>query len=121
MTRRTTTTTTTQWTPSTTMTRLFLVIVVMLVLTGFPVLPVVQADKDDSYYMAGQGNPNVNSRMYWKDAENILQDLSKFKALYVQYSHCAWTWCKMEEADNDVDENGECSDRKTDRVLLTYF
>lgn len=63
--------------------------------------------KDDSYYMAGSGNPNVNEKMYWKDADNILQDLSKFKALYVDYSGCAWTWMKMEEADNDVDENGE--------------
>ena len=66
-----------------------------------------KAYKDDSYYMAGSGNPNVNQRMYWKDAENVLQDLSKFKALYVEFSHCAWTWMQMEEADNDVEENGK--------------
>jgi hypothetical protein len=45
------------------------------------------ADKDDSYYVAGTGNPNVNEPMYWKDAENVLQDLSKFSALYVRYHH----------------------------------
>lgn len=66
----------------------------------------VSADKDDSYYMPGSGNPNVREKMYWKDADNVLQDLSQFSALYVQYSHCAWTWMQMEEADNDVDENG---------------
>jgi hypothetical protein len=35
----------------------------------------------------GTGNPNVNEPMYWKDAENVLQDLSKFSALYVRYHH----------------------------------
>jgi hypothetical protein len=48
---------------------------------------IVGADKDDSYYVAGTGNPNVNEPMYWKDAENVLQDLSKFSALYVRYHH----------------------------------
>ena len=72
-------------------------------------LSVVSAYKDDSYYMAGSGNPNVNEKMYWKDAENVLQDLSSFKSLYVEFHNCAWTWMYNEnaEADNDVDENGE--------------
>lgn len=67
------------------------------------------AEKDDSYYMAGSGNPNVKSKMYWKDADNVLQDLSSFSSLYVQFHDCAWTWMynENEEADNDVDENGE--------------
>jgi hypothetical protein len=64
-----------------------------------------QASKDDSYYIAGTGNPNVNEEMYWKDAENVLQDLSKFSALYVQYHHCAWTWMHTADSGNDVDEN----------------
>lgn len=64
------------------------------------------ADKDDSYYIAGTGNPNVNEQMYWKDAYNILQDLNQFQELYVDFHQCAWTWMQgMEEADNDVDEN----------------
>lgn len=63
------------------------------------------AYKDDSYYVAGTGNPNIQETMYWKDAENILQDLSKFQYLYVQFHHCAWTWMQMEDDGNDVDEN----------------
>lgn len=68
-------------------------------------LGAAQGYKDDSYYMTGSGNPNVNEKMYWKDAENVLQDLSKFKSLYVEFSHCSWTWNQMEDADNDVEEN----------------
>lgn len=62
-------------------------------------------DKDDSYYIAGTGNPNVNSKMYWKDTDNIFQDLSQFSTLYVEFHHCSWTWMQQEEADNNVDEN----------------
>jgi len=65
----------------------------------------VRANKDDSYYIAGTGNPNVNEKMYWKDAENIFQDLGKFEELYVEYHNCAWTWSMTTDADNDVDEN----------------
>jgi hypothetical protein len=45
------------------------------------------AEKDDSYYVIGTGNPNVDETMYWKDAENVLQDLSQFSSLYVRYHH----------------------------------
>ena len=48
-------------------------------------LGAVKADKDDSYYVSGTGNPNVYETMYWKDSENIFQDLSKFSGLYVKY------------------------------------
>jgi hypothetical protein len=71
-------------------------------------LGVTQADKDDSYYMAGSGNPNVDLKMYWKDADNILADLSNFTALYVEFHSCAWTMMKNPESsdqDNDVDES----------------
>ena len=64
-----------------------------------------QAAKDDSYYIAGTGNPNVNEKMYWKDAENIFQDLSKFQTLYVEYHNCAWTWSETTDEENDIDEN----------------
>ena len=82
-----------------------LLLVTLLAINTFT----AKAYKDDSYYMPGKANPNVYEKMYWKDADNVLQDLSQFKALYVQYSHCAWTWMQMEEADNDVDENGTIS------------
>lgn len=64
-----------------------------------------QAAKDDSYYIAGTGNPNGNEKMYWKDAENIFQDLSQFSELYVEFHNCAWTWMETNEDDNDIDEN----------------
>lgn len=68
----------------------------------------VQCDKDDSYYKPGSGNPNTNQKMYWKDAENVLQDISKFETLYVEFQHCAWTWMNYqddEEEEGSVDEN----------------
>lgn len=63
--------------------------------------------KDDSYYKPGSGNPNVYQKMYWKDSENILEDLDQFETLYVEFQHCAWTWMNYgsDEDDNDVDEN----------------
>lgn len=68
-------------------------------------LGAISAEKDDSYYIAGTGNPNTAQPMYWKDGENILQDLSEFSALYVVFHQCAWTWMQMEDDGNDVDEN----------------
>lgn len=66
----------------------------------------LEAAKDDSYYIAGTGNPNTHESMYWKDAENVLQDLSQFSSLYVEFHQCAWTWMQWDnEEDNDVDEN----------------
>lgn len=64
-----------------------------------------KADKDDSYYIAGTGNPNKDERMYWKDAENIFQDLSQFEELHVEFHNCAWTWMMMSDEDNDIEEN----------------
>jgi hypothetical protein len=45
--------------------------------------------------------------MYWKDTDNILQDLSKFTALYVRFHQCAWTW---NQRHNDEDEGVEEND-----------
>lgn len=66
----------------------------------------VQATKDDSYYKPGSGNPNVYQKMYWKDADNILEDLDQFQTLYVEFQHCAWTWMNYGDDDEgSVDEN----------------
>jgi hypothetical protein len=51
----------------------------------------VRATKDDLYYRAGMGNPNVDLKMYWADAHNVLEDLDQFSALYIQYHNCAWS------------------------------
>jgi hypothetical protein len=45
--------------------------------------------------------------MYWKDSDNILQDLSKFSALYVRFHQCAWTW---NQRHNEDDGGGEEND-----------
>ena len=45
--------------------------------------------KDSNYYPEGYGNPNVDRKMYWQDAPNVLEDLSKFSKLYVSYQNCA--------------------------------
>ena len=66
--------------------------------------------KDDSYYNANHGNPNVNLKMYWKDAENVIMDLSLFSSLHVKFHQCVWTGMQQSSpgyqyVDNDVDEN----------------
>jgi hypothetical protein len=44
--------------------------------------------------------------MYWKDTDNIFQDLSQFSALYVRFHQCAWTWNQRHnDEDEDVEEN----------------
>jgi len=65
------------------------------------------ANKDDSYYKAGSGNPNIYQNMYWADADNVLEDLDKFQYLYVEFQHCAWSWMNYGNDDDDgsVDEN----------------
>jgi hypothetical protein len=71
---------------------------------------IVSAVKDDEYYRAGMGNPNINLKMYWADAHNVLQDLSKFSTLYIQYHSCAWTqnydhYDGQDEGSGSGDEN----------------
>lgn len=66
------------------------------------------ASKDDEYYRAGMGNPNVDLKMYWADAHNVLQDLDQFSSLYVQYHNCAWTQNRnqyQEQESGSADEN----------------
>ncbi|CAB9515997.1 expressed unknown protein [Seminavis robusta] len=75
------------------------------VVLGLLLASTAHADKDDSYYIAGTGNPNRNEKMYWKDAENVFQDLSSFSTLYVEFHNCAWTWMQTSDDDNDIDEN----------------
>lgn len=69
----------------------------------------VGAVKDDEYYRAGMGNPNVDLTMYWADAHNVLEDLDQFETLYIQYHNCAWSQNKNfngdEEESGSADEN----------------
>jgi hypothetical protein len=66
------------------------------------------ADRDDSYYKPGRGNPNTYAeKMYWNDGSNVLEDLGSFSALYVEFHHCAWTQMKYDGDGDDesVDES----------------
>jgi hypothetical protein len=47
----------------------------------------VMAEKDSNRYQYGK-NPNTKFSMYWKDAQNVLQDLSKFRSLHIKYHGC---------------------------------
>lgn len=72
------------------------------------IVAVVVAVKDDEYYRAGMGNPNVDLKMYWADAHNVLEDLDQFSALYIQYHNCAWSQNRnqyVEEESGSGDEN----------------
>jgi hypothetical protein len=50
---------------------------------------VTTADKDGSYYPSGMRNPNVNEKMYWRNAQDVIDDISSFDALYVKFHSCA--------------------------------
>jgi hypothetical protein len=50
---------------------------------------VVTADKDGQYFTSGTRNPNTNDRMYWRDAQDVIDDIASFDALYVQFHSCA--------------------------------
>lgn len=48
------------------------------------------AVKDSDYYPPGVSNPNVNQKMYWKDAVNVLQDLDQFESLHILFHGCVY-------------------------------
>lgn len=62
----------------------------VLVLAAF-LLAASHGEKDSAYYPEGFSNPNVNEKMYWRDASNVLEDIAEFDALYVRYHGCAWS------------------------------
>lgn len=64
------------------------VIMKIYFLYAFLLASAVSGSKDDSYYPLGYSNPNVNSKMYWKDSINVLQDIDQFEKLYVQFHQC---------------------------------
>jgi hypothetical protein len=45
--------------------------------------------QDTNYFAPGTSNPNIKNDHYYRDAINVIQDLSKFKALYVKFHSCA--------------------------------
>ncbi|KAL3928182.1 MAG: hypothetical protein SGBAC_012757 [Bacillariaceae sp.] len=80
----------------------------MRVLAALPLLLSalsVNADKDTSYYNANHGNPNVKLKMYWKDSDNIFDDLSQFSSLRIVYHSCVWSYV-YDENDNEQAEDG---------------
>ena len=60
----------------------------------------VQAEKDSNPYPYGE-NPNTVFKMYWNDAGNVMQDLSKFSALFIRYHGCVWSECQVDSFDDD--------------------
>lgn len=73
-------------------------------------LAVVSAVKDDEYYRAGMGNPNIDLKMYWADAHNVLQDLDQFSSLYIQYHNCAWTQNRNVNSGEEESGSGDETD-----------
>jgi hypothetical protein len=49
-------------------------------------------------------------KMYWKDTENILADLSQFSSLYVQYHSCVWSYIYEGDSGQENDNGGEEND-----------
>ena len=77
-----------------------LVMIVLLSCTNiFQLLP-LYAEKDSNPYPYGD-NPNNQFKMYWNDAANVLQDLSKFSALFIKYHGCVWSECHVDQYDDD--------------------
>jgi hypothetical protein len=68
-----------------------------------PAAVVVRAEKDSNPYPYGT-NPNTIFQMYWNDAGNVLQDLSKFSALFIRYHGCVWSECSVDNYDDDGED-----------------
>jgi len=68
---------------------------------------VVSAVKDDEYYRAGMGNPNVDLKMYWAEPHNVLEDLDQFSSLYIQYHNCAWAQNRAQYAEEESGSGDE--------------
>jgi len=86
---------------------------IMLASTAFALMLgafAVVAVKDDEYYRAGMSNPNVDLKMYWADAHNVLDDLSQFSSLYIQYQNCAWAQNKNQYSDDEESGSGDETD-----------
>jgi hypothetical protein len=64
------------------------------------------AYKDDSYYPKGVTNPNTKNAMYWRDARNVLQDISQFQSLSIKYHSCAWSGVAVSNQGGSGDKNG---------------
>ncbi|KAI2496340.1 hypothetical protein MHU86_18167 [Fragilaria crotonensis] len=64
------------------------------------------AVKDSDYYPPGVSNPNVNQKMYWKDAVNVLQDLDQFESLHILFHGCVWSKYGGRYGNNQ-DDNGD--------------
>ena len=60
--------------------------------TLLSVLAMASAAKDSDYYPPGMTNPNVQQKMYWKDAVNVLQDLDQFESLHILYHGCVYVF-----------------------------
>ena len=60
----------------------------MKILYASLLLSAARASKDTTYYPEGMTNKNVNEKMYWRDANNVVEDLDEFDALYVSFHSC---------------------------------
>jgi hypothetical protein len=90
------------------------------ILLSVSILPVAcRASKDNTYYSDGIANPNIDNPYYWRDSMNVLQDLSQFSKLYVQYHGC--TWSAMLGNDDDGDGLYNCGPYNWDEEDLWYL
>ncbi len=77
--------------------------IVLLSCTNIFQLVPLYAEKDSNPYPYGN-NPNNQFKMYWNDAANVLQDLSKFSALFIKYHGCVWSECHVDQYDDDGED-----------------
>lgn len=100
----------------TTCSRNFFLVVLLFYTKVLLLLPLYSAEKDSNPYPYGN-NPNNQFKMYWNDAANVLQDLSKFSALFIKYHGCVWSECHVDQYDDD----GENRDGGMYREKLCVF
>jgi hypothetical protein len=61
-----------------------------LLVASLAILTLAKASdhKSMTYYPDGMEDPNVKEKMYWTDGLGIVEDISKFDALYVTHHGC---------------------------------
>jgi len=68
-------------------------------------LPSGFAERDSNVY-GSYSNPNAVYNHYWAKPQNVYQDLSSFKKIYVKYHHCTWSPASYTINGEQCDDDG---------------
>lgn len=82
-----------QWKRKRTMMRVFSILPLHIFVVGLFLIgkcvTICEASRDDAYYPIGTDNPLIETQsMYWRDSNNIFEDLDQFESLSIRFHSC---------------------------------